>query len=359
MYFDGAFNQHGYGVGVLFIAPDGVHISLSVKLDFVATNNVAEYEACIVGLKALLAINVKEIPEGIFIQPIEIERREVPAHEREVYVLDDEINDGKPWYYDICNFVEDETYPEGADRKDRKALREEAERLIKEVHQGVCGPHMNGRMLAKKIIHSNLNHLPLRELYNMTLPWPFSIWGIDIIGKITPKSSNEHEFILVAIDYFTKWVEAASFSVLKAKHVRTLHKYSVKHHKSSPYRPQTNGAMKSANKNVKVILEKTIERYQDWEDKLPFALWGYRTSIRTSIGMTPYSLVYGLEAVLPAEMEAKYLRKILESQIPEVEWVKARYEELVLTDEKRLKALYHVQRISRKNGLCFQQESKA
>ncbi len=61
MYFDGAFNQHGYGVGVLFIAPDGVHISLSVKLDFVATNNVAEYEACIVGLKALLAINVKEV----------------------------------------------------------------------------------------------------------------------------------------------------------------------------------------------------------------------------------------------------------------------------------------------------------
>ena len=135
----------------------------------------------------------------------------------------------------------------------------------------------------------------------MTLPWPFSIWGIDIIGKITPKASNGHEFILVAIDYFTKWVEATSFSVLKAKHVvrfiesniiccygvpyeiisdngiedevqRPLHKYSVKHHKSSPYRLQTNGSMKSANKNVKVILEKTIERYQDWEDKLPFAL---------------------------------------------------------------------------------------
>jgi hypothetical protein len=116
--------------------------------------------------------------------------------------------------------------------------------------------------------------------------------------------------------------------------------------------------MKSANKNVKVILEKTIERYQDWEDKLPFALWGYRTSIRTSIGMTPYSLVYGLEAVLPAEMEAKYLRKILESQIPEVEWVKARYEELVLTDEKRLKALYHVQRYQGRMACAFNKKVK-
>jgi hypothetical protein len=162
---------------------------LSAKLNFVTTNNVAEYEACIVGLEALLAIDVKEveiygdstlvlvqaqriwkkkkehlkpyqaylervcqkftkieytymprsqnqftdalatlaslvqIPEKTFVQPIKIKRREAPAHEREVCMLDDEINDGKPWYYDIRNFVEDRVYPEGADRKDRRALR--------------------------------------------------------------------------------------------------------------------------------------------------------------------------------------------------------------------------------------------
>ena len=61
MYFDGASNQHGYGVGVLLIEPDGVHIPLSIKLNFVATNNVAECEACIVGLEALLTIDVKEV----------------------------------------------------------------------------------------------------------------------------------------------------------------------------------------------------------------------------------------------------------------------------------------------------------
>jgi hypothetical protein len=64
-----------------------------------------------------------QIPENTFLQPIEIKRREVPAHEREVYVLDDEINDGKPWYYNIRNFEEDKTYSKGADRKDRRALR--------------------------------------------------------------------------------------------------------------------------------------------------------------------------------------------------------------------------------------------
>ncbi len=63
-----------------------------------------------------------QIPKNTFVR-LEIKRREVPAHEREVCVLDDEINDGKPWYYDIHNFAEDKVYPEGVDRKDRRALR--------------------------------------------------------------------------------------------------------------------------------------------------------------------------------------------------------------------------------------------
>ena len=67
--------------------------------------------------------------------------------------------------------------------------------------------------------HANLNHVPPSELYSMTSPWPFLIWGIDVIGRITPKASNGHKYVLVAIDYFTKWVKAASYSVLKAKHV--------------------------------------------------------------------------------------------------------------------------------------------
>ena len=64
-----------------------------------------------------------------------------------------------------------------------------------------------------------MNYVPPSKLYSMTSPWPFSILGIDVIGRIVPKVSNGHEYILVAIDYFTKWVEAASYSMLKAKHV--------------------------------------------------------------------------------------------------------------------------------------------
>ena len=192
----------------------------------------------------------------------------------------------------------------------------------------------------------NLNHVPPSELDSMTFPWPFLVWGIYVIGRIVAKASNGHGYILVAIDYFTKWVEVASYSVLKAKHVaqfienniicwygvlqeiisdngshfkgevRTIMElYNIGHHKSSPYRQQTNGAVVAVNKSIKNILAKMVVTYKDWAEKLPFALWGYRTSIRASTRATPYSLVYSSEAVLPIEMEIQSLRVIVESKV--------------------------------------------
>ena len=65
-------------------------------------------------------------------------------------------------------------------------------------------------------MHGNLLHVPPLELHELTSPWPFSVWGIDVIRKISPKFSNGHEFILVAINYFIKWVEATSYAKLNA-----------------------------------------------------------------------------------------------------------------------------------------------
>ena len=81
--------------------------------------------------------------------------------------------------------------------------------------------------------------------------------------------------------------------------------YNIEHHKSSLYRPQTNGAIELANKNIKDILPKMVVTYKDWAEKLPFALWGYKTSIHASTGATPYSLVYRCEAVLPIKEDRK------------------------------------------------------
>ena len=198
----------------------------------------------------------------------------------------------------------------------------------------------------------------------------FRYLGIDVIGQIHPKASNGHQFILVAVDYFTKWVEAESFSVLTAKKVahfvrrNILCRYGtpfevitdngphfqkefadllkwkkIQHHKSSPYRPQTNGAVEAVNKTLKVIIQKMIQNHRDWHEKLPLAVWGYRTSIRGPTGVTPYSLVYGMEAVQPIELEVRSARIIRESQLKETDWIENYHNQLLTLDEKRLQAL--------------------
>ena len=116
----------------------------------------------------------------------------------------------------------------------------------------------------------------------------------------------------------------------------------VQHHRSSAYRLQTNGAVEAANKNIKRILRKMIKTSRDWSEKLPFTLWAYRTSFRTSTGATPYSLVYGMEAVLPVEIEMGSFRVALEQQISEAEWVQSRLDQLSLLDERRLRAANHI-----------------
>ena len=121
-----------------------------------------------------------------------------------------------------------------------------------------------------------------------------------------------------------------------------VQEYGIQHHRSSPYRSQTNGVVEVANKNIKRILRKMVETSQDWSEKLPFGLWAYRTSFRTSTGATPYSLVYGMEAVLPVEIEIGSLRVALEQQISETEWAQSRYDQLSLLDERRLKTADHV-----------------
>ena len=68
-------------------------------------------------------------------------------------------------------------------------------------------------------MHGDLIHVPPSELHALTSPWPFLVWGIDIIRKISPKSFSGHEYILVAIDYFTKWVEATSYTKLTVARV--------------------------------------------------------------------------------------------------------------------------------------------
>ena len=85
-------------------------------------------------------------------------------------------------------------------------------------------------------------------------------------------------------------------------------------------------------------IEATVS-YKDWHEMLPFVLHGYWTSVRTSTGATPFSLVYGMEAVLPFEVEVPSLRILAKSGLEESEWAQARFDQLNLMEGKRLVAM--------------------
>ncbi|KAL6314357.1 hypothetical protein AAG906_021186 [Vitis piasezkii] len=96
-----------------------------------------------------------------------------------------------------------------------------------------------------------------------------------------------------------------------------------------------------------------VEASRDWSKKLSFALWAYWTSFRTSTETTPYSLVYGMKAVLPVEIEMGSLRVVLEQQIPEVDYTLAQFDQLNLLYERRLRATNHVRAYQRKMAHAF------
>ena len=88
--------------------------------------------------------------------------------------------------------------------------------------------------------------------------------------------------------------------------------------------------------------------YKDWHEMLPCALHAYRTTVETSIGATPYALVYGMEAVAPLEMEIRSLRILKDAELDESDWVRMRFEQLNLVDEKRLTTRRSRQRYSKR-----------
>ncbi|GKC01461.1 reverse transcriptase domain-containing protein, partial [Tanacetum coccineum] len=126
--------------------------------------------------------------------------------------------------------------------------------------------------------------------------------GIDFMGPFP--SSRANKYILVAVDYLSKYVKAKVLPTNDARFV--MLKYGVTHRLSTTYHPQMSGQVEVSNHGLKSILERTVgENRALWSDKLDDALWALCTAFKTPIECTPYKLVYRKGCHLPIEVEHK------------------------------------------------------
>ncbi|GJW47351.1 reverse transcriptase domain-containing protein [Tanacetum coccineum] len=266
----------------------------------------------------------------------------------------------EPWFTDFANYLVAEVIPKGITRC---VSGSKTRTILDQCHHGPTGGHYGPNVTAKKVLDSgfywptiikeahtlvqlceacqktrNISKRDEMPLNNIQVCEIFDIWGIDFMGPF-PKS-HKFEYILVAVDYVSKWAEAQALPTNDARVVITflkklfcrfgmpkalisdrgthfcnkimekiMKRYGVNHRFSTSYHPQTSGQVENTNKALKKILKKTVkDNPAIWSRILDDALWAFRTAYKTPTGTIHYKLIYGKNCHLPFEIEHVHTR---------------------------------------------------
>ena len=288
----------------------------------------------------------------------------------------------------------------------------DTEYVLRKVHKGICGNHIGARALVGKFLrqgyywptilkdatdlvkkykicqeHAKISRLPSEPLTSVTSPWPFQQWGLDILGPL-PLEKGQCKFIIVVVDYFTKWAEAEPLATITEQKIRNFvwraiicrfgipralvsdnkkqfdnskfrdfcAELEIKNYYSSPAHPQSNGQVEVTIRTLKAALKTKLEDLKGkWVEYLPEVLWAYRTTQKSTTRETPFALAFGTEAVAPIEVGLKS---------PRIELVAVEHNDealclnLDLLDEKHEQVLRRTEDYQRKTARYYNQKVK-
>nr|GFA69602.1 reverse transcriptase domain-containing protein [Tanacetum cinerariifolium] len=447
LFTDGSSCVDGSGAGLILTNPEGVEFTYALRFQFAASNNEAEYEALVAGLRIATQMGVKHVrvnvdsklvanqvlgtyvaKEDNMIKYLEIVKglvsgfttfsiSQVPrrknkkadalskiastsfAHlskqvlvevlenksikEKEVAAVIEE--DGPTWMTQLLDYLKEGVLP--GDKKEARKLRLKARQyelmegvlyrrsfltpwlrcvgplqvdyVMKEIHEGSCSMHAGPRSVVAKAIrlgyywptmhkdardmirkcndcqiHRPVTRHPQQSLSLITAPWPFYKWGIDIACPF-PEGPGKVKFLIVAMDYFTKWIEAKAVATITGGQVKKFvwdnivcrfgipgeiisdnskqfadnpfkdwcDKLNITQRFASVKHPQSNGLVERVNRSLgEGIKARLGEGNKNWVEELHHVLWAHRTIIKSSHSDTPFSLTYRTEAVIPTEI---------------------------------------------------------
>ncbi|VFQ89711.1 unnamed protein product [Cuscuta campestris] len=409
MSIDGSSGSRSCGVGIVMITPESFQIYYAIRFQFRVSNNEAEYDALINGLKILGKLGVSRVQvysdsrlvvgqiSGEFeakeermkkyrnlslevLGKFEYKLEHIPrAYNAEADVLSklsaespeyksklatveelatpslnrDEVlwvsPDPPEWLDRLARYIEDGVAPE--DPQEARLLRmraptykvqegvlykrsyngvllrclraAEAKALMEEIHEGVCAAHQGPYSISRRAIIQGYFWPTMRKDCGGLISWVPCRKGI-----------GQARWIVVAIDYFTKWVEAEPLAGITGKQMIDfvgtnilcrfgvskqiisnngtqfeeaefqdfLKTWGIQHTKVSVAYPLANGQVENINRTIiSGIKKKLLSEGSNWVDELPRVLWTYRTTPRRATGDTPFGLAYGFEARAPAE----------------------------------------------------------
>ncbi|KAK8945084.1 hypothetical protein KSP39_PZI007855 [Platanthera zijinensis] len=493
IYVDGASGRNSSGAGVVLINPNGVKLEQAIKFYFPVTNNQAEYEALLAGLRLARELGIDHVhiktdslvmasqvlgnfetrepvlKKYLVLVKVEVGRfksftiEHIPRTENEeadvlakyglssggttselfrpavdeeglmqidqcpswmdpfiLYLstgnLHQSVKDKKRFrlkaahYYLISDILYRKTF---LSTMARCVSESEVPTILREVHSGECGSHLGARTLERRILRQGyfwptmkkdsgayarkcvqcqkfapLQHQAAQSLRSITTPSPFAVWGMDLIGPF-PMASGQRRFIIVMIDYFSKWIEAKALAKTTTQVVRNFiwgeivcrhgipmtiitdngpqfnnaemidfcRQIGTELRFASVHHPRSNGQVEAANKQILNLLKKKVQNLKgSWADQLPSVLWTLRTTPSSATGETPFKLSHGSEALNPFEFEVLSPRVLLARQGTE-DWLELNSEEMRFSlehiEEVRDKAAIRQEEVKRRMARYF------